>query len=626
MKRNDARDFCILYLEPSDDRDALLCAIAGQHKPVVLMLAEGSRLFQRSEEFVALKHFKSQLNMAIFFVVSLRERAAQLAERNGFPVYQSMEAFSDALMMEYPAHQHILPRAVGEATSVLYSASRKTVHLSPLEEIVAHMETMPLPKVSPSLQPVRASTPRPIVSQVIQPDYPDAAAGADNRIDYVPVETNARPVPSPALPPKRSYNRLPAVLIVLMILTLSGAGLGSLLVLYHPSPVGMQQAAPPAIVGHVYFLNSGQVNENTNQGIDDEVQIDLSNLPNPVPGKSYYAWLLGDKNQGNAIAIFLGVLTVKNSIAYLFYPGDQSHTNLLAFTSRFLVTEEESSVIPVAPSPDYGTWRYYGELLQTPLQAPGSMSADGGITRLSFLDHLRYLLASDPMLDQNELPGGLNNWFSHNAEKVLELTSSMRESWQESKDMSFIRSQTVQTLAYLDGLSYVSNDLLPNTQLGFNDRLARIGLIEVAGPNQDPPSYLDSVVFQLNALIQTGGSKVTLRKGVTELIAALNNVRYWLEQVRKDAQQIVKMTDGQLLQPSSLALINSMIESASRAYAGRIDPTTGEMEEGVNWIHDYIQTLAVFEITEYRAGNSPVQMIPDTRPSIVVRYKYEGKS
>src|ERR1051326_6963832 len=130
MKRNDARDFCILYLEPSDDRDALLCAIAGQHKPVVLMLAEGSRLFQRSEEFVALKHFKSQLN--------------------GFPVYQSMEAFSDALMMEYPARQHILPRAVGEPTSALYSAPRKTVPLSPLEEIVAHMETMPLPKVSPS--------------------------------------------------------------------------------------------------------------------------------------------------------------------------------------------------------------------------------------------------------------------------------------------------------------------------------------------------------------------------------------------------------------------------------------------------------------------------------------------
>ncbi len=593
MKRNDAHDFCILYLEPGDDRDALFCAIAGQRKPVVLMLAEESRLFQRSEEFVALKNLKRQLNVAIFFVIASGERLVSLAERNGFPVYKSMDALSDALP------------------------------LTPLEEIVAHMETMPLPTVSPSLQPIRSSTPRPIASQVTQPTMsvmPQPTASSASTI---------LPAPQPAvptLPPKRGYSRLPAVLIVLMILALSGAGLGSLLVLFHPPPVTMQQAVPPAIVGHVYFLNSGQVNQNTNQGMDDEVQVDLSNLANPAPGKSYYAWLLGDKNQGETTAVFLGMLAVKNGVAHLFYAGDQSHTNLLAFTSRFLVTEEDSTVTPLAPSPDYGTWRYYGELLQTPLQTPVSISAVGGMTRFSFLDHLRYLLASDPMLDQNELPGGLNNWFSHNVEKVLELTSSMRESWQVSKDMSFIRRQTVQTLAYLDGLSYVPQDLLPNSPLDINDRLARIGLIEMNGPKQDPPCYLDSVVFHLSALIQAGGSTTTLRKDDTKIIAALNNVRYWLGQVRKDAQQIVKMTDEQLLQPSTLVLINSMIENASNAYAGHIDPTRGEMREGVNWIHDYIQTLAAFEVTAYRVGHSPVQMIPDTRPSKVVWYKYEGES
>src|SRR2546421_2109663 len=613
MKRNDARDFCILYLEPGDDRDALFCAIAGQHKSVVLMLAEESRQFQRSEEFVALKNLKRQLNVAIFFVIASGKRLTQLAERNGFPVYKSMDALSDALMMEYSLRQHFLPRATGDPTPALYPAPRKTVPLTPLEDIVAHMETMPLPRVSPSLQPIRSSTPRPIASQVTQPTASPAST-------ILPA-----PQPTvPTLPPKRGYSRLAAVLIVLMILALSGAGLGSLLVLFHPPPVSMQPAVPPPIVGHVYFLNSGQISENTNKGMDDEVQVDLSNLANRAPGKSYYAWLLGDKNQGETTAVFLGMLAVKNGDAHLFYAGDQSHTNLLAFTSRFLVTEEDSSVIPVAPSPDYGTWRYYGELLQTPLQTPDSMSAVGGMTRFSFLDHLRYLLASDPMLDQNELPGGLNNWFSHNVEKVLESTSSMRESWQESKDMSFIRRQTMQTLAYLDGLSYVSQDLLPNTPLNSNDRLARIGLIEVNGPNQDPPCYLDSVVFHLSGLIQAGGSTTTLRKDATEIIAALNNVRYWLGQVRKDAQQIVKMTDEQLLQPSTLALINSMIENASNAYAGHIDPTRGEMREGVNWIHDYIQTLAALEVTAYRVGHSPVQMLLESRPSGVNWHKYVG--
>ena len=624
MKRNDARDFCILYLEPGDDRDALFRVIAGQHKPVVLMLTEESRLFQRPAEFVALKRLKGQLNVAIFFVIAPDERPAKLAERNGFPVYKSMDALSDALMMEYPARQRILPRASVEPTSALYPAPRKTIPLSPLEEIVAHMETMPLPTVSPSLQPIRSSTPRPIASEATQPTMSAMPQPIVLSAPLPALPTVSEAIPSSAPQARRGYSRLPAVLIVLMILALSGAGLGSLLVLFHPPPVNMR-AALPAIVGHVYFLNSGQINESTNQGMDDEVQVDLSNVARPAPGKSYYAWLLGDKNQGEAIAIFLGELAINKGGAHLFYAGDRSHTNLLAFTSRFLVTEEDSSVTPVAPSPDYGTWHYYGELLQIPLQPSGSLSTKGGMTRFSFLDHLRYLLASDPMLDQNELPGGLNNWFSHNVEKVLELTSSMRGSWQESKDMSLIRLQTVRTLAYLDGLSYVSQDLPPNTPLDTNDRLARIGLIGVSGPNQDPPSYLDSVVFHLSGLIQAGGS-TTLRKDATDIIAGMNNVRYWLGQVRKDAQKIVRMTDEQLLQPSTFVLINDMIENSSNAFAGHIDPTTGEMLEGVNWIHDYIQTLAAFEVTTYRAGYSPVQMIPDTRPSRVVWYKHEGKS
>src|SRR5947209_10977663 len=162
MKRNDARNFCILYLEPGDDRDALFRAISGQHKPVVLMLAQQSRLFQHPEEFVALKHLKRELNVAIFFVIASGERLAQiesisatplahldyisaemkgrLAERNGFPVYKSMDALNDALMVGNSAPQHILSHAAGESTSAAYRAPRKTVPLTPLEEIVAHMQ------------------------------------------------------------------------------------------------------------------------------------------------------------------------------------------------------------------------------------------------------------------------------------------------------------------------------------------------------------------------------------------------------------------------------------------------------------------------------------------------------
>src|SRR3989442_14839065 len=86
MKRNDARDFCILYLEPGDDRDALFRAIAGQHKPVVLMLAEQSQLFQRPEEFVALKHLKRQLDVPIFFVIANAGRLPQIESISATPL------------------------------------------------------------------------------------------------------------------------------------------------------------------------------------------------------------------------------------------------------------------------------------------------------------------------------------------------------------------------------------------------------------------------------------------------------------------------------------------------------------------------------------------------------------
>lgn len=450
--------------------------------------------------------------------------------------------------------------------------------------------------------PLSASIPpRPIVLPVTAPPVSPALRA-----------TLSSPVPAatPVTRPKKNAPRLPAVLIALMILALSAAGLASLLVFYHvPATSG---ASVPVVVGHVYFLSSGQMNENTNQGIDDEVQIDLHGLTNPASGKKYYAWLLGDKSQSEAQAILLGVLQVHKGAAQTFY-GDQAHTNLLAITSRFLVTEEDGSVMPLMPSPDYRTWRYYGEFLQTAVQSSSSTTTDsmsGMESHSSFLDHLRYLLATDPLLDQNELPGGLNSWFYHNTEKVLEWTGSMRETWEEGKDIAFVRDQTMRTLTYLDGLAYVLQDIPPDTPLDLNDRMARIGLLEVNGPNQEPPSYLDSIVLHLNGLMQAGGSTTALRNEVAAIITAMNNMRDWLEQVRKDGQQIMKMSDAQLLQPSTLSLINDMIANASNAYAGEIDMAANRMNEGATWIHDHIQTLAALDITSYVANSSPMQMMP----------------
>src|SRR5437660_1352683 len=102
MKRSDSGDFCILYIEAEDDKAALFEVIGEQKKPVVLMLpvptatqTRAFRVFQRPEDFSDLKHIKRQYSLTIIFVIAGNEHLRQLAMRNGFPAYISIDALSD---------------------------------------------------------------------------------------------------------------------------------------------------------------------------------------------------------------------------------------------------------------------------------------------------------------------------------------------------------------------------------------------------------------------------------------------------------------------------------------------------------------------------------------------------
>ena len=251
------------------------------------------------------------------------------------------------------------------------------------------------------------------------------------------------------------------------------------------------------------------------------MQIDLHGLSDPAAAKSYYAWLLGDKNQDEAKAVLLGRLPVNQGNAYLFYAGDQQHTNLLEFNSRFVVTEGDAAMTPITPSPDYSAWRYYGEIPQSPDPLNSY--------HYSFLDHMRHLLASEPMLNELELPGGLNNWFYRNTAKLIEWTGSARDSWEESKDLAFVQRQTIRTLTYLDGLSFMLPDLPPGTALPDTSRPGAVGLLDVNGPNQNPASYIGAILYHLNGLLNAPGSTPEVRESVAQIIPAMNNVQNWLE-------------------------------------------------------------------------------------------------
>jgi hypothetical protein len=647
MKQSDSGDFCVLYVEPDDEKSALFQKILAQKKPIVLMLAEQARVFQRPEDFAELKHIRRHLDMPILFVAADGERLVHLAGRHGFPVYLSMDALMKALKVGQVGKQRgvvrkTIPLGSGQHDSLPRKATA-SLNQSPPRSQEAAMPRRTIPLLAetwgayehsghgfPSSDvPVGARFIAPMGNAAptgnaapprtdpaprnVAPTRPDpaprhAVSTLDTLPDFDDVPT--RPLLAEPLPQARPWmNRLAVGMIVLLIIALITAGLGYFLVASHSLPIGAP-AMTNVVLGHVTFLSSNQLSETSSQGLNDKVLVDLNNLTSPASGKSYYAWLLGDKGQGDMRTILLGVLPVVNGHAQLLYAGDQNHTNLLNITSRFLVTEEDAGAAPLTPSPDYSTWRYYGEIAQTPINAPDNTQ------HFSYLDHLRHLLSSDPTLDELELPGGLNTWLYRNTSKILEWTGSTRDQWQETKDVNFVRRQTLRTLTYLDGVSFVSRDLPPNTGLNVNERLARIGLLDVDGPAQDPPGYLSHISKHLYGLLEANTATPALRTQVAAIVAALDNVKSWLIEVHHDAFQIMKMSNTQLSQPATLSLLNDMIDNATNAFSGQPDPVTGQMREGVTWIHDQIQSLATLNVQRITIagghnGIDPLQFVPN---------------
>jgi len=577
MKRGDSGDFCMLYIEPEDDKSAVFALVGEQKKPVVILLSmpPGAqakiRVFQRPEDFSDLKHLRRQRGLTVIFVITGNEYLRQLALRNGFPAYTSIDVLSDALEEGYLSlnRQRIITKSLPTAAPASQASSTQ-----PTWNISAK-KTVPLAPPSPRPDNTHTATPAPL------------------------------PASQPPARRRRRGSRFALIMLILLSLIILG-GAGYFLFYARASSPANAAVTPPKIMGQVNFLSSEQVSETSNQGLNDEIQLDLHGIQSPAPGNSYYAWLLSDENQGDTTVISLGKLTLNQGSAHLLYTGDQQHTNLLAIVSRFLVTEESSTTTPIAPSPDYATWRFYGEVPQTPTPQDAN--------HYSYLDHLRHLLASDPLLNELELPGGLCNWFYRNTDKLLEWTESARDQWDAVRDTGFALRQTIRTLAYLDGLSFITQDLPPGTSIPTIPNLASVGLINVHGANQTPPGYIAHILLHLNGLINAPGSTLTIRQQAAQIIDAMSNVQQWLQKLHDDARQFVSMTNAQLLQPAAFALLNDMVQQANYAYSGQIDPVTGVMHEGVNWIHAQAQSLATLNVYQYVQSVQIPEVVPNTSP------------
>ena len=399
----------------------------------------------------------------------------------------------------------------------------------------------------------------------------------------------------------RLWKKSHILVIMILLLMLAASILATLLIFTHKHTSTVSATQPS---GRAFFISSGDLYVNNNQGINDQVLIDLHNIPTPHPGKSYYAWLLGDVNQAQESWVFLGALSVIHGNVRFIYTGDQAHTNLLANTSRFLITEENANATPTSPFHDQKTWRYYSEISQ--------QVSPNDANHFSMLNYLRNLLVQAPELQPLGLSGGLSIWLVSNIETISNWALSAKQSW-ETSNIARMRQLLTNILYYLDGecalvdLQGMARGMPLNPENTTISHITNFALVtscirqgqQPGGSQHTPNDYVDDMLVQLAGVAVSPGATPDVRALTMQLNSATNYVKGWLEQIRQDAILLGHMSDIQLSQLPALTLLSDLEVQARYAYAGRTDPSTGVIQEGATWIYDNTARLATFEVASY---------------------------
>jgi serine/threonine protein kinase len=442
--------------------------------------------------------------------------------------------------------------------------------------------------------------------------YPTTPGGPGSGA-FVPAQsptTTPPPMVAPTPPRARRRRRLLFGLIAIIIVLLGGS-LGGYFLLLHP---GTSTPLPPSVIaGHAFYVNSGQLGDGA-QGIADELQVDLQNVKVPPAGKSYYLWLLADKDTTHKpdllgpppvhppLLLTNNLPVQPNGSVHYIYPGDAQHNNLLSATSRLLITLDVAGQHPASPSTNRSTWIYYAELPQaviTPL--PGDPPGLRG------LDHIRHLYYNENNLQVLALYGGLDIWIFRNTEKILESATSARDDYNgTASNYAEMHSLFTTILDYLDGIPNVHLDVPPGTPITANSLYAKVSLLTVDPTHQgvaqflttDPPGDLDHMKLHLNELNRAPDATPQMHRLSQAIVVALNNVEGWLQQVRTDTKQLFNMTPDQLAQPAALNVLDDLVTQSTYAYIGQFDPITGSVKSGVLQIHYDVLQLATFNITK----------------------------
>src|SRR5436309_12613480 len=94
----------VIYVAPNDDRQSVLTAILTQDKlgfkQVVVVMPDQNKAFQRPVDFDGLKNMRRGLKAEIVFIAPSGPGPAEFARQRRFPVYSSLESFSQSIKLE----------------------------------------------------------------------------------------------------------------------------------------------------------------------------------------------------------------------------------------------------------------------------------------------------------------------------------------------------------------------------------------------------------------------------------------------------------------------------------------------------------------------------------------------
>lgn len=351
----------------------------------------------------------------------------------------------------------------------------------------------------------------------------------------------------------------------------------------HPTPPP-RHAPAIAPIGTFSFESSGQLNPTLTEGYNDIVKLSLHRIPAPPKGFTYFAWLMPDRSDTSTAPLLLGILH-PGPINLIYTSPD--HTNLLAVYSGVRITIQPESSTPETPSPNPKTWKWQGFISSEPM--PGDEN------RYSLLSHLRHLLAKDPTLQANTMPGGLVLWLTRNASKLDEWAGSAQSDWHgmqtSSGDADQLHRHLLRILEYLDGIFYYQRDVPAGSPWIVDPLAGKIGLLDSV-VNQQPPSFLVHADIHLIGLANSPGHTQPQQQLATMINRVIARMNTDLQQVRKDAAILVKMNTQQLRQHHNQATLDELMNLTSEVKSGWLDNQTGENIGGVLWMTSRLQQLA----------------------------------